>query len=205
MLIGHSIPNYILIRCVIISIRLVAPVSVAYCLYLLLFLPADKPRLPLPLEIYLAAEATFLLLAYLPLRLWLQGAAPHPPPPCRADREVLFRKCLDSVDDVDGYLSGWFLNSPLVDIKRENVKEFYAWSFLSKSYFDVSAEEMAELDRYADQLDQQLRVKLEPGRGKATSLRTTLDDALMQHRPLMWYLVRGLPRKPHYDSCEKLR
>nr|POF14344.1 hypothetical protein CFP56_03368 [Quercus suber] len=156
MLIRHSLPNYLLIRLAIFGLRVIAPLSLtysAYCIFLSVF-PRPDTRFPLLLEIWLAAESAFFLLAYLPLSFWLQQDAKHPRPPGKEDREILFQRCLDSIDDVGPFLSAWFLGSPLRDIKRENINEFYAWSFMNKRYQDVSDDELTELNHYADLLEQ---------------------------------------------------
>lgn len=94
---------------------------------------------------------------------------------------------MDSVSDPEHYLSMWFKGAPSSDIRRENVKEFFCWSFLNKGNYGLLDD--SELEDYADQLERILGRELPPGRGSATSLRLTLDRVQMLPRPLVWYLV----------------
>lgn len=191
MLIGNSFPKLVFIRSVILSLRLIAPAGVLYCL----IFPTVRPQqffrrsLLLPFSIWAISEFGFLLIAYLPLKLLLQQDAIHPEPPSRFERRLLFQRCLESVPDRETYIFGWFLGSPLSQIKRENLKEFYAWSLMNKKYEDIDNEEATELENYADQLEEKFGRKLESGSGQASSLRGTLESVYMQHRPLVWYLV----------------
>nr|POE74322.1 hypothetical protein CFP56_70797 [Quercus suber] len=192
MLIRPTLPNYFVIRFAICGLRIIAPLGLLYSAYRLLHISVfrlDNLRLPLPVDIWLVAESAFYLLAYLPLNSWLQSEAEHPRPLERRDRELLFRRCLDTIDDVAPFLSAWFLGSPLRDIRRENINEFYAWSFFNKRYPDVSDDELTELNHYTDMLEQKSGFSFGHGRGKARSLRGTLDGVPTQHRPILWYLI----------------
>jgi hypothetical protein len=196
MLVGNSLPEYLFIRTAITVLRLIAPFSLVYLVYVLVITSLEDPRytkwarLPFSLEVYLGIESAFYLLVYFPLKIWLQRDALHPEPPSKAERRILFQRCLESVQQPDTYLIRWFLNAPMGSFGRENVKEFFAWSFMNKPYEHASEDELAELETYVDQLEEQLGVDLPPGRGSSQSLRGTLDSVPMQHRPLIWYLVR---------------
>lgn len=190
MLVGNSLPEYIFTRVAILTLRLVAPVATTACV-----ITAAQPQIIAqhrglwPLYLWFLAEAAFFWTVFLPLRFVLQEPATHPTPLSKADRRDLFEKSLSHLSDPEQYLSKWFLRAPLDHIKRENVKEFYAWSFLNKPYEDVTDEEENELDDYVDRLEHRLERPVKPGRGRAKPLRTTLDPVPMQHRPLLWYLV----------------
>ena len=193
MLIGNSKPEYYLIRTAILGLRLIAPASCIYCVVLpivKLHLFVRRP-FPLPISIWMIAEASFFLVGYLPLRWWLQRPARHPAPPAKEERQLLFRKCTEKIPDPDAYLSKWFLNAPPDEIKRENLKEFYAWSLMNKDYESVSGEDDLELDGYIDDLEAKFGRRVQPGRGSVRSLRGTLDPVPMQHRPIIWYMVRN--------------
>ncbi|KAL9596525.1 MAG: hypothetical protein Q9219_005746 [cf. Caloplaca sp. 3 TL-2023] len=75
---------------------------------------------------------------------------------------------------------------PKSDIKRENVKEWYCWAFLNKGKW--TSDEDDELEEYVRATEAMLGRRVEPGRGKAQSLRITLDDFTILHRPLIWYI-----------------
>ena len=193
MLIGDSPARHVFIRTAIAGLRLVAPLSLVYCVALPILNPEAFFRypLPLPLSIWAIAESTFFLFGYLPLKRYSQREVDHPEPPGKEERLQLHRKCLETIADPETFLSGWFLGAPVADIKRENIKQFYAWSLLNKHYEDVDDEDVAELDSVADMLEQKLGRKFEDGWGKAECLRTTFDAVPVQHRPLIWYLVSG--------------
>ena len=207
MLIGNSLPEYVSIRIATFALRLVAPLSLAYCMLVPIIRPHTFFRrpLPLPLSIWMIGEVAFFPAVYLPLKLWLQRETVHPEPPCQEDRQQLLQRCIDSIPEPKLYLSRWFLDAPPAEIKQENVREFFAWSFMNKKYRNVDEEESAELDLYVDRLEKKIGSSLQQGRGKALSLRGTLDDVPMQHRPLIWYLVSGLSFHLGARQCERRR
>ena len=134
-------------------------------------------------------EAAFYLGCYLPLKAYLQRPVIHPPPPTKAERAVLFQRVRENITEPDLYLSKWFMNADVADIKRENLKEFFAWSLINERYEHIGEAEDHELEEYLDLLEHDFGRRFEPGRGKAVSLRGTLDHVPMQHRPLLWYGV----------------
>ena len=148
----------------------------------------------------MGAESAFFALVYLPLRSTMQGQASHPENLCKEDRQALIRRCADRIPKPELYISKWFLESPLSEIKRENVKEFYAWSLLDKEYEDADEAEIAELDLYTDQLEEKLGRRLEDGWGNAQSLRLTLQSVPIQHRPLIWYAVSIYNNARHHTD-----
>ncbi|KAJ3453764.1 hypothetical protein MRS44_018396 [Fusarium solani] len=181
---GTSLWDYIFIRTSIFLLHLVAPLSVVYSLVrLLVRLPFQFPRV---LQAWLALEALFYLAVYLPLKEYLQRAAKHPVPPCRADRRKLFLQCHNNIPDPAQYLRKWFRNAPTSEIKRDNVKDFFRWAFLNTGEHDPAYEE--ELEEYTQEIEKLLGRKLELGRGNAKCLRLTLDKVEMLHRSLTWYL-----------------
>lgn len=203
MLIGNSLPEYIFIRIAVPVFRLITPCAILSCIVVPVFRPKllSQHQALWPVAVWFSAESLFFVGVYLPLRCYLQQPVEHPPPPTKEERQRLYDRVVENLPDPASYLSQWFLNAPLGDIKRENVKEFYAWSFLNKPYSRASSGEEEELDAYVDRLEEKLECRLEPGRGPAKALRTTFDPVPMQHRPLVWYLVRNrfiasIPRNP---------
>lgn len=91
------------------------------------------------------------------------------------------------MSEPEQYLSKWFKGAPSSEIRRENIKQFFCWSFLNKS--DYGMHDNQELDDYANQLEKVLGRELPPGKGNAVALRLTLDKVQMLFRPLIWYLV----------------
>lgn len=186
-MIGTSWWEYLFIRSCIVFLHYIVPLtSVNYVLFLLISPQPFSYRIPVILEVWAFAETLFVLL-YLPRYHILQRKATHPPLPSRRERRDLFHKCHETVQDPEHYLSKWFKGAPSSEIRRENVKELFCWAFLNKSSFGILDD--AELEEYATEMEKALGRGLPPGRGNATSLRLTLDEVNMHHRPLLWYLV----------------
>ncbi|KAL8698113.1 MAG: hypothetical protein Q9201_006751 [Fulgogasparrea decipioides] len=81
----------------------------------------------------------------------------------------------------------WFKGAPASEICRDNVKQFFCWSFLNKGNYGLL--EDSELEEYVDELETRLGRQLPPGEGSATSVRLTLDSVRMLPRPLVWYMI----------------
>ncbi|KAI9768078.1 MAG: hypothetical protein M1840_005112 [Geoglossum simile] len=183
-MIGTSTSDYVLIRTSIALLRAITPLSILY-VALIPFIP--RHRLPRALEAWPIAETAFYLLVYLPRKRVLQRPARHPPRLERNERRELLQRCLEEVHDPDQYLSKWFLDAPLSEIKRENIKEFFRWVLLNTEVADPDDD--GELEGYVRQLEEAFGRKLEDGRGSAKCLRLTLDRVKMVHRSLLWYLI----------------
>ncbi|KAJ3542277.1 hypothetical protein NM208_g4188 [Fusarium decemcellulare] len=182
-MIGISAWDYIFVRTCIFLLHLIAPLSVVYSLVnRLIHLPFHIPHV---LEAWLALEAVFYLLVYLPRRNYLQKVATHPAIG-RDDRRRLFWRCHSHIPNPHRYLTRWFRDAPMAEIKRENVKDFLRWGFLNSGVPDPAYDE--ELEEYIGGIEKLLGRNLEPGRGNAHCLRLTLDRVLMLHRSLTWYL-----------------
>lgn len=198
-MIGTSVPEYLFIRASIFALRAITPLSIFYVAYSI----ADPPSSSAGkgLLAWCCVETGFWLLVYLPRKRSLQKAANHPQPLDRDGRKELFWKCWDKIPNPDYYVSKWFLGAKIHDVKRENVKDFYRWALLNKGdpveevkadEVEVRIEEEQELDGYVDGIQTLLGHRIEPGRGKAHSLRLTVDEVKALHRPFLWYMVRFL-------------
>lgn len=130
-MIGTSNLEYLFIRACIVFLHFIAPLSALYCVAILVSRPS-KHRVPLVLEIWAVAETLFYLLVYLPRYYVLQRTAMHPASTSREKRRQLFQMCQHTVDNAELYLTKWFKNAPLSEIKRDNLKDFYSWAFLNK-------------------------------------------------------------------------
>jgi hypothetical protein len=193
-MIGISTWDYVFIRTCIFLLRLIAPLSVIYSLVsCLIHFPFYIPHV---LEVWLNLEAVFYLLVYLPRKNYLQAVVTHPAAG-RDDRRRLFQRCHSNIPDPDRYLTKWFRDAPVAEIKRENVKDFFRWAFLNSGEPDPAYDE--ELGEYIGEMEKLLGRKLEPGRGDAQCLRLTLDKVEMSHRSLLWYLVSF-----HGGQCHEL-
>ncbi len=192
-MIGTSLLDYIHIWFWIIVLRAITPLCFIYCIFRPFFFLPLLPLLPILLifDVWAVTEVCFYLFVYLPLKRRSQGPVIHPSLTLRKDRKLLFAKCHDAMTNPEDYLQKWFLNAPMADIKRDNVKEFFSWAFLDTGAHRLEDEQ--ELEEYVDSVEVLLGRSLAPGRGKAKCLRLTLDGIDMLHRPLFWYMVNIPP------------
>lgn len=193
-MIGTTVWDYIHIKWWIIFLSAITPLSTCYCLFVLAkfilgFHAKAGPRLPWPLEIWSVAEVAFYFFVHVPYRKSLQTPATHPPAPSRKTRKKLFQQCLETIENPESYLRKWFLGSPIEDIKKDNLKEFYLWAFFDRSGDPGQDDE--ELEEYVAATEELLGKRLEDGRGDAVCLRLTLDEVKMLHRSLLWYWCVG--------------
>ena len=185
-MIGTTIWDYIFIRSCIFFLHWITPLSILYCLAIYLVRPSPF-HVSWALEACVAFETAFYFLVYLPRKYYLQTAATHPIPVSREHRRLLFQRCHENIPDPERYLSKWFLNAPLSEIKRDNVKDFFLWAFFNTGEHDPVDDE--ELDEYVGEMEKLLERKIEPGRGSASCMRLTVDKVDMLHRSLTWYMV----------------
>ena len=185
-MIGRSLWQWVFIRICIVFLQYVVPLG-AFVSVALLFSSAIQPKIPIVIAVWAVAETLFFLLVFSPRYFILQRDALHPAPPNQYERQKLFQLCLDSVSDPEHYLTMWFKGASLSEICREDLKQFFCWSFLNKEKHGLLDD--SELEDYVNQFEKKLGKDLMPGKGNATSLRLTLDPVRMLPRPLMWYLV----------------
>jgi hypothetical protein len=105
----------------------------------------------------------------------------------REERKKLFKRCLSTVTDPEKYLSQWFRGASKADIRQENVREFIRWAFFNAK--EVADDEEEEVENYLQETEKLLGREIPPGRGKAKSLRVTLDSVGCSYRSLFWYFV----------------
>ncbi|KAM5350599.1 hypothetical protein ACJ41O_007104 [Fusarium nematophilum] len=190
-MIGTSFGAWIFIR-----------LSIAFCRYTpliyiiaILILPFVQPvSICFPiicvLLAALLAEGIFYFLIYRPYLRRLERDAAHPPPLTHGERRALFDRCFGNVPSPEMYLKWWFLGADPDDIRRENVREFLLWAFFERGFVDEEGDAIhEELEGYIKRLEQRLGRQLEDGRGKAESLRLTLDGITTTYRSLLWYIV----------------
>ena len=207
-MIGHSWPEYVLIRIAILNLRLIAPLSIIYLAtsyYTSAFLWSPF------LGAYALLEAAFFLFVYLPRSFYLQQVgfslelllranplidalhqdAKHPPRLSRAQRDALFHKCANSMTSES--ITGWFLRSPGRQIWRNNVVDWLLWALFSDSNTNTHPEWEDELDYYISVMGEHVGYPLRPGSNpEMQCLRLTMDPVHMVHRPFAWYMVSFL-------------
>lgn len=184
-MLGTTLHEYVLIRTCIIGFRAILPLSFGYCVLNAVIGPYSKPFLYA--GIWPLAEVCFYLFVFLPFKDRSQRKANHPPLAPRAERHELFQKCQANIPYPREYISKWFLDAPLTSIRVENLKEFFMWAFLNTSQRREENED--ELNEYVQGTEDMWEQGFESGQGPATSLRLTLDETKMLHRPLVWYVV----------------
>ncbi|KAJ4371928.1 hypothetical protein N0V86_008482 [Didymella sp. IMI 355093] len=199
-MIGTSIPQYVFIRLCIFALRLITPLSIFYVSFSLAEHPTSAGgRFLLTWSII---EALFWVLVYIPRKRALQASAQHPPLLDKEDRKALFWKCWDKIPHPEYYVSRWFLGARPGEVRRDNVKEFFEWALMNRGAEsedelvrraqedpEAKIEEEEELKEYVDGIETMLGRPVLPGRGPAKSLRLTIDEVNMRHRPVVWYLI----------------
>ena len=200
-MIGTSIPEYVFIRASIFCLRYLVPCG-AFCYVIASISQPSKHPILLVLEIWAVLETLFFVVVFLPRRYVLQRPAIHPADAPRQKRRKLFDKCHETIEEPEMYLSKWFKNGPLSEIKRDNLKDFYCWAFLNKSAYGLLDDE--ELEEYVSKFEKVLGRTLEPGRGVADPLRLTVDEVKWAHRPLVWYLVGSVSFDSHQTMAKAI-
>lgn len=188
-MIGTSKAEFYFIRACIVGLHYIVPLCILYCIGLVALygFEATTYRFPLLVESIAIAETAFYICVYIPYNNILQREAVHPPAPTREERAELFQLCNENISDPEVYLQKWFLGSPIDEIKRDNIKEFFLWAFFNRG--GPPGDDDEELDEYVDATEKLLSRPIEEGRGKAICLRLTLDEVSMLHRSLIWYFV----------------
>jgi hypothetical protein len=183
-----SFSSYVLVKVAIHSIRAILPLSALWC--------AAQPFLPATywaqwpvrvLTYYAASEVAFFVFVYLPRKHYLSTPAKHPPLVPYAERKALFARCKASIGDPESYITRWMRDAPMHEIREENVREFFTWGFFNAA--EPSEEHTEELDGYIAEVNELLDTPLKPGRGNAKTIRLTIDNPRMLHRPLLWYTI----------------
>lgn len=185
-MIGNSTFEYVWVVTWASILHSISPISVLYCVLAACF--SQLPRYPLYLAI---PETVFYVLTRIYRKHHIQRPAAHPPLTSKEERNDLFDRCLDTTPDIEQYVSKWFLDAPLSEIRRENIKEFFRWAFLNTDAADPDYDDEVEL--YVEKMEGRMGMKFQPGKSDVKSLRLTLDKVNALHRSLIWYMVRTLP------------
>ncbi|CAE7100927.1 unnamed protein product [Rhizoctonia solani] len=189
MLIGTSELERLVILTIIYVIRAITPISFLHVLLATLW-SAYPLRSIYPLTAYALIESGFYLFVFLPRKTQLQKPAVHPRPPSSEERHKLFTRCLSHLTDTNSF-KRWFLDSE-AEIRRENVIEWLKWGFFAgeASTGETSDKHNKEVEEYLAALENTLGETFPPGYNpELKSIRTTMDDVVIYHRPMVWYLV----------------
>ncbi|KAG9080890.1 hypothetical protein FRC06_006026, partial [Ceratobasidium sp. 370] len=111
----------------------------------------------------------------------------------RSERSELLLRCKDNIIDPEAFLNGWHLESTSADktIRRDNIKDWLLWGFFSTGSESLSDPHVAEeIEEYLQILEAALGRTIPPGRNKdIKSIRLTLDEVVIYHRPFVWYMI----------------
>lgn len=197
-MIGTSGAEYIFIRTCIIFLHNVAPVSLLYCVHLLLYLFLSPSfhiyRCPLAIEIWLIAEAVFYIVVFLPQRYHHQRSAIYQHQMSRDERQTLFSRCYNNIADPERFLSRWLMVPEAGQIKRENVKDWIRWAFFGVGQTQGHDEE--EIEAFTKDTEKLLGRKFSPGRSDAKNVGRILNETEGLRRSLLWYTVCYPPSSP---------
>ncbi|CAE6367164.1 unnamed protein product [Rhizoctonia solani] len=189
MLVGISDSERLVILAGIWAVRAVTPISFLHLLLSILW-PSYSLRRYRPITGYTLIEVAFYLFFFLPRKAFLQKPAVHPPPLSPEDRHQLFTRCLHHLKDAQSF-NQWFLDAP-PRIPRQNVLEWLKWGFFAGEQCtnDTCSKHDEELEEYLKALENALGERFPPGVDpKLKSIRITLDDVVVYHRPVVWYLI----------------
>lgn len=113
--------------------------------------------------------------------------ASHPPVLSELERRELFELYIKNIPDPEVCLQKWFPGSPVDEIRRENLKDFFRWVFFSRS--SVPGDEEEEIDEFVDATEELLGRRVELGRGSAQCLQLTLVRVDVSHCQIMQHWV----------------
>ncbi|KAF8719135.1 hypothetical protein RHS02_09094, partial [Rhizoctonia solani] len=190
MLVGISQLERLVVLAGIYAIRAITPISFFH-LSLSVFWSSYPLRRYYPITTYTLIEVVFYLFFFLPRKAFLQRPAVHPPPLSSEDRHQLFARCIAHLKD-DQSFNQWFLDSPS-HVPRENVAQWLKWGFFAGEpcINEKCSKHDEELEEYVQALEKSLGKRFSPGYDpKLKSIRITLDDVVVYHRPVIWYFVR---------------
>jgi hypothetical protein len=90
-------------------------------------------------------------------------------------------------------LEGWFLDTSITKIFRDNLAEWTAWAFFGKKLTTLSAEEIEENNEIIQFIEIQAKWEFPVGKNhELPSLRLNLDPIFVVQRPLITYVVVNL-------------
>lgn len=151
------------------------------------------------LEGWLLLECLFYLTYRRHLKR-LQSFYPHHPDSYTLgprQRFEMFRKCVHSLNDIQEYISGWFLGTPFNQIRRENIREFLAWAFFIRDLGELQESSsgsdeaiLRELDQMIDSMTECYGIRFPPGYNpQAKCMRLNLDTMEPRHKPFLYYAI----------------
>ncbi|KAI9310869.1 Alpha/Beta hydrolase protein [Dichotomocladium elegans] len=179
----------------------IAPLAFAYYVY---YMATDQPlfstrheTLDTFVHYWLGCELIFYVFFEI-TRSRLQSMV-APVFPDAKDRRHLYYNCVANIDNVEEWLTGWFMRShapsehPSMDeLYRDNLAEWISWAFFARP-LELSLEDDAvteELNWIVDDFSAKFNITLTPGyNDDVVACRHTLEPVQAYHRPLAFYLM----------------
>ena len=91
---------------------------------------------------------------------------------------------------IERFLRGWFLDSPISDIKIDNMVEFLAWAMFAKNANEIDRDEKSEIDKVIAYVKDKHGFSLSAGYNESVKCaRLNLDPVTPIHRPLSFHVV----------------
>ena len=99
-------------------------------------------------------------------------------------------KSLKHVLDIEEFLQGWFMGTPSNEIYRDNMVEFIAYGFYSKSPSQLSDAERCQIDQFLTDTTDVFDISFRDGYNPKASrfMRHTLEDIRAFHKPLLVHI-----------------
>jgi hypothetical protein len=194
------------VRAAVLSVRSLAPISLAITIFLLLE-QLDVYGAPLPfavryairlqaglvpvvVQLWAVAEALFLGW-YLHRRAELQQHT-TPAPLTDHQRQLIMQRTLSVTEDPLRFVSGWFKFAPVTSIRRGNALEWASWSMYSKRLEDINPKAQAEVAALVRDFEARTQGQLVIPEGyekQLAPIRVSLDPISALHRPVVSYAV----------------
>eukprot|EP00850_Spirogloea_muscicola_P000738 SM000003S10983 [mRNA] locus=s3:146227:149981:+ [translate_table: standard] len=164
----------------------VAPALLAGSLALLL----PRSALLWALAAWAAAEVAFAAYHHRLTRR-VSDALIANPTPANEDVVLLLDRILllNHHVDVRHFISGWFMGAPVEHIKRDNLREFVAFSFFHRSFDQLSKDQLRGVDDIIGRVESAWGLRFEPGRNPDVQFMAHTREPLRAlHHPLMLYV-----------------
>lgn len=86
------------------------------------------------------------------------------------------------------WLEGWFLGTPIKDIRLGNIEEFFAWAFYTRMWDELEADEAAKVSELIAELCQRFNFDIREGYNpEARPMRINFDKMRVWSHPLVYY------------------
>ncbi|KAI8339885.1 hypothetical protein BC941DRAFT_236369 [Chlamydoabsidia padenii] len=116
----------------------------------------------------------------------------------KEQREQIYMKCFDTVDNVEKWSVGWFYHRrdkshpSFNEIYRRNIALWFAWAYWDKHLDEVLGDDewANQLEWMIDTVEDKYKVRFPAGyNDNIKCIRLSLDPVLSLHRPLLFYLI----------------